>query len=249
LTGWVRPRTNWSIVMFDNVLAQFEGLASAAAERAEGVAFLKAAKELYRLSEIAYCAINIPAAGPRTRYTHCYYSGTCIKQLVSSVRLSIDLAAQANLRKTADKFESRDDLHAADVTQVKGPGDTVTFSFPVRQRCTEAAVFGVAAAAISSREQQSTLLREFRILANYFHGHILRINGVDSDEELLISARELDCLKWTAAGKTAWEASVILGISERTVRFHLNMAREKLKCATTTQAVAKAVANQLIDPG
>jgi DNA-binding CsgD family transcriptional regulator len=64
---------------------------------------------------------------------------------------------------------------------------------------------------------------------------------------MLISARELDCLKWTAAGKTAWEASVILGISERTVRFHLNAARDKLKCTTTVQAVAKAIAYQLID--
>ena len=222
-----------------------------AAERAEGVAFLKAAKELYRLSEIAYCAINIPAAGPRPRYAHCYYSDTCIKQFISSVRLSIDLAVQADLRKTAEKVETGDDLYPSDVRQVQGPGNSLTFSFPVRERCAEAAVFGVAAAveAMSSREQQSTLLRELRILANYFHGHILRINGVDSEEDLLISARELDCLKWTAAGKTAWEASVILGITERTVRFHLNTAREKLKCATTTQAVAKAVANQLIDPG
>jgi DNA-binding CsgD family transcriptional regulator len=62
-----------------------------------------------------------------------------------------------------------------------------------------------------------------------------------------VSARELDCLKWTAAGKTALEASIILGISERTVRFHLNAAREKLGCVTTTQAVAKAIVNQLID--
>ena len=55
-----------------------------------------------------------------------------------------------------------------------------------------------------------------------------------------------NCLKGVAAGKTAWEASVILGISERTVRFHLNAAREKLNCLTTTQAVAKAVSQQLI---
>jgi DNA-binding CsgD family transcriptional regulator len=33
------------------------------------------------------------------------------------------------------------------------------------------------------------------------------------------------------------------------VRFHLNAAREKLKCTNTTQAVAKAIANQLIDLG
>ena len=62
------------------------------------------------------------------------------------------------------------------------------------------------------------------MLANYFHSHVLRINGHNSEHGILMSARELDCLKWTAAGKTAWEASVILGISERTVRFHLNTA-------------------------
>ena len=60
----------------------------------------------------------------------------------------------------------------------------------------------------------------------------------------LLSAAE--AAKWIAEGKTAWEAGVILGISERTVRFHLNAAREKLDCLTTTQAVAKAVAQQLI---
>ena len=106
------------------------------------------------------------------------------------------------------------------------------------------------------------------VLGNYFHSHVLRINGHDCDDNILLSARELaclnaitvekkgrdiilsarelDCLQWAAAGKTAWEASVILGITERTVRFHLNAAREKLACATTTQAVAKAVLSQLI---
>jgi DNA-binding CsgD family transcriptional regulator len=75
---------------------------------------------------------------------------------------------------------------------------------------------------------------------------MLRIWGHDTERDMLISARELECLKWIAEGKTAWEAGVILGISERTVRFHLNAAREKLDCLTTTQAVAKAVAQQLI---
>ncbi len=85
------------------------------------------------------------------------------------------------------------------------------------------------------------------MLASYFHQHILRIYGNDAENQILVSARELDCLKRVAAGKTAWEASVILGISERTVRFHLNAAREKLNCLTTTQAVAKAVSQQLIE--
>lgn len=86
-----------------------------------------------------------------------------------------------------------------------------------------------------------------RILADYLHSHVLRINGHEVAASMLVSARELDCLKWAAAGKTAWEASVILGISERTVRFHLNAVREKLGCATTTQAVAKAISHRLLE--
>jgi DNA-binding CsgD family transcriptional regulator len=109
----------------------------------------------------------------------------------------------------------------------------------------ETAYFAVASS--SALDSAGVVLRECRILANYFHGHVLRMNGHDAQQELLISAKELDCLKWTAAGKTALEASIILGISERTVRFHLNAAREKLDCVTTTQAVAKAIAHHLID--
>lgn len=81
---------------------------------------------------------------------------------------------------------------------------------------------------------------------DYLRRGVSRLAGRDVDEQLVVSARELDCLKWAAAGKTAWEASKILGITERTVRFHLNTAREKLNCTTTTQAVAKAVSHGLI---
>lgn len=88
-------------------------------------------------------------------------------------------------------------------------------------------------------------VEELKLLGSYFHAHICRIIGRQSTCDDL-SERELDCLQWTAAGKTAWEAGVILGLTERTVRFHLNTAREKLKCATTAQAVAKAVAGGFI---
>jgi DNA-binding CsgD family transcriptional regulator len=235
--------------MFEAVLAKLMSNASAVADRPDGVAFLRTTKDLYRLAETTYVSTNIPVAGRRTQYAHCFYSDVCIRQFMSNDRLAIDLAAEGGLSNSLDHRASESDLQVASC----GLGDEERFmlAFPLRPRCAEAAVFGLTATveATNWRTQQQAVLREFRILANYFHGHILRINGVNTEQELLISARELDCLKWTAAGKTAWEASVILGISERTVRFHLNMAREKLKCTTTTQAVAKAVANQLIDLG
>ncbi|MPZ36468.1 MAG: hypothetical protein GEU95_00135 [Rhizobiales bacterium] len=114
------------------------------------------------------------------------------------------------------------------------------------QHVGEAAFFGMTPTA-SPVTNNDALRRQLRVLGSYFHEHILRLHGHQSEQQLLLSARELDCLKWTAEGKTAWEASVILGITERTVRFHLNAAREKLQCTTTAQAVAKAVRDNMIE--
>jgi LuxR family transcriptional regulator len=56
-----------------------------------------------------------------------------------------------------------------------------------------------------------------------------------------LSARELECLKWTRDSKTAWEVGVILGISERTVNAHISNAMRKLHCFNKHQAVLKAI--------
>jgi DNA-binding CsgD family transcriptional regulator len=57
-----------------------------------------------------------------------------------------------------------------------------------------------------------------------------------------LTRRELDVLSWTAQGKTAWEVSVILGMSEKTVNFHLGNAMRKLEVNSKHQAVLKCVA-------
>ena len=59
---------------------------------------------------------------------------------------------------------------------------------------------------------------------------------------------EVETLTWAARGKTFWEISQILGISKRTVEFHLENARRKLGVATRTQALIKAATGQLIHP-
>ncbi len=55
-----------------------------------------------------------------------------------------------------------------------------------------------------------------------------------------LTARELDILRWTAAGKTANEISTILDISERTVNYHANNAVFKLGVSNKTAAAAHA---------
>jgi DNA-binding CsgD family transcriptional regulator len=61
-----------------------------------------------------------------------------------------------------------------------------------------------------------------------------------------LTPRELETLKWTMEGKTAWEVGVLLGISERMAALHVNNATHKLDCVNKHQAVLKALRLGLI---
>ncbi|KCV60527.1 transcriptional regulator, LuxR family [Bordetella bronchiseptica 99-R-0433] len=60
-------------------------------------------------------------------------------------------------------------------------------------------------------------------------------------QRTILTPRELDCLHWSALGKTSWETARILGIAARTVDFHLANACAKLAVANRRAAVARAV--------
>jgi DNA-binding CsgD family transcriptional regulator len=65
-------------------------------------------------------------------------------------------------------------------------------------------------------------------------------------ERPALTPRELEALRWTMDGKTAWEVGTILGISERTAVLHVNNAMHKLGCVNKHQAVLKALRLGLI---
>lgn len=56
-----------------------------------------------------------------------------------------------------------------------------------------------------------------------------------------LSRREVECLTWASKGKTTWEISRVLDISEHTVNFHLRNANSKLGTINRRQAVAKCI--------
>ncbi|WP_274630138.1 response regulator transcription factor [Arvimicrobium flavum] len=62
----------------------------------------------------------------------------------------------------------------------------------------------------------------------------------------LLSRREAECLGLAAAGKSEWEISRILGISEHTSEKHLLNAKMKLGAVNRVQAVAVAIRRGLI---
>ena len=61
-----------------------------------------------------------------------------------------------------------------------------------------------------------------------------------------LSVRESQCLRYVAIGHPDAEIGKILGISPRTVRFHVDSAKAKLGASTRIQAVAKALRERII---
>ena len=61
-----------------------------------------------------------------------------------------------------------------------------------------------------------------------------------------ITKREREVIAWAAEGKTLWETSVILGISESTVKFHMNSASEKLGGVNKVNTVSKALLHGIL---
>jgi len=73
-----------------------------------------------------------------------------------------------------------------------------------------------------------------------------RLTTRSEDGHLALSDRQLECLAWSAKGKTAWEVSRIIGVTERTVNFHLQTAMSKLEATSKHHAWLKAVRLGLI---
>jgi len=61
-----------------------------------------------------------------------------------------------------------------------------------------------------------------------------------------LTRREVQCLYWTAQGKTSWEIACILGIAESTITYHLRNSIRKLNASNRVHAVAKALNESLI---
>jgi DNA-binding CsgD family transcriptional regulator len=61
-----------------------------------------------------------------------------------------------------------------------------------------------------------------------------------------LSPREQTVLLWMKEGKTNWEIARIVGVTERTVRFHVEGIFMKLDTSSRTQAVAVAMEHGLL---
>lgn len=83
-------------------------------------------------------------------------------------------------------------------------------------------------------------LRELHLFALYLFARLARLMQPEAPAALL-SARETECLRWCAAGRTSPEIAAALGVSEKTVNSYLAAAAQKLGSTSRVQTVAKAI--------
>jgi LuxR family transcriptional activator of conjugal transfer of Ti plasmids len=114
---------------------------------------------------------------------------------------------------------------------------------------------GLALVSFACDEEPNVLRRRIgerrdilHLSSLYFHVHVRqKLEAVFAPDRPNLSPREVACLQWIAKGKTMWDIGEILGISRRTIVFHLENAKRKLNAVTLAQAAAIALRYGLIE--
>lgn len=125
-------------------------------------------------------------------------------------------------------------------------------SFPVHTARGEFAMLSLSSSeqASQSRERIKRSLPYAQLFSCFVHERVRQIIDVREihPDNHGLTERERECLLWSAEGKTSWETSQILGVSERTVIFHLQNAMKKLNVTNRQQAIARVISMGIISP-
>jgi LuxR family quorum sensing-dependent transcriptional regulator len=91
--------------------------------------------------------------------------------------------------------------------------------------------------------------RSLQMASLYLHARMTVLRPETAQPPMRgLTPRERECLQWVAAGKTDWEISQILNISEQTAHGYVQSALTKLDARTRAQAVALALSSSQILP-
>jgi LuxR family quorum sensing-dependent transcriptional regulator len=85
-----------------------------------------------------------------------------------------------------------------------------------------------------------------QMISVHLFNRLAEIGSAWKTGQVVLTEREIQCLSWTAAGKTSLDIAEILGLSEHTVNHYLNQVTRKLEAVNRTQAVVKAIRRGLI---
>jgi DNA-binding CsgD family transcriptional regulator len=205
----------------------------------------------YNLKTAAYFGVNVSKNYPNEPYLAVTYSSDWVEHYKSKNYVEIDPVIKSGFTSLLpiewNSFEVRGSRLKTFFGEAAefGIGNN-GLTFPIRGRSGERALFTITSDVPIKEWQDSLILlkRDFQMIAYHLHQMIINIEGIEKPV-VKLSPREIECLKWTASGKTNWETARIMGISEKTVRFYINLARVKLDATNATHAVAKALNQNL----
>lgn len=203
--------------------------------------------KIYDLRSVAYLGSGFTTRPGEAPYLAVTYSTEWVEHYKSERYVEIDPTIQVGLRRMLPIDWSAFDRSDKNIRRLFGEAGEFGLgrhgmSLPVHGRSGDRALLSITSDAADRDWQHLRLhyMRDFQMLALHMHQAILRVEGRPSIERMALSPRERECLQWVAEGKTSWECGVILGLSERTVRFYLESARHKLGASNTIHAVTKA---------
>ena len=206
-------------------------------------------RDLLRVDHVIYHSSKLgaspsdPQRGPYIRLT---YPATWIMRYLQMGYGDIDPVLREAFRRTIP-FEWSE-LTIESEAEVSFLADAAShgvgphgFSIPVLSKRGHRGHFGLSSSR--STQEWSTFLRTTRStlipIANRLHRRV--ITEVFGEDGPHLTAREIECLRWVALGKSTIETAAILKISTHTTRGYLKSVHHKLDCVTSAQAVTKAV--------
>jgi DNA-binding response OmpR family regulator len=90
---------------------------------------------------------------------------------------------------------------------------------------------------------------DFDVLHTIINARLARVAHNEIwPKQTALNDREIETLTWVARGKTSAQTAKIMGLSKRTIDFHLDNARVKLGATTRTEAALKAAIGKIIQP-
>ncbi len=120
-----------------------------------------------------------------------------------------------------------------------------THGLPPSSREKDGSMFCFAGKSLAKTNRTECILR---LVVPHLHMAFANLSGSIQSAAAtpVLSCREKEVLDWLKQGKSSWEISVILDISERTVNFHVYNIMRKLGATNRAQAVAVAASLGLV---
>jgi DNA-binding CsgD family transcriptional regulator len=206
------------------------------------------------LAHLVYHAVHVPASGQTNPLLLLTYDDAWVKRYVERDYFRIDPVVIAGTKGFLPIDWMTVEHHTAAARHFFAEAERYGvgrhgFTLPIRGPLGERALFTMTTNATDEHwhRWRFTHLRDFRLLADYFHDRAMHLAGLRYEHVMrLLSLREKQCLESLLQGRTPGQIAAALGLSVSAVHAYLRAARRKLECSTMEQAIAKAIRFDII---